>query len=56
VEEGVALDECAEEAVRRTRQFARRQTSWFRRDPRITWGASVGEAQELLGRALAVHG
>jgi tRNA dimethylallyltransferase len=56
VEEGVPLDECAEEAVRRTRQFARRQASWFRRDPRITWGASVGEAQELLGRALAVHG
>ncbi len=56
VEEGVPLDECAEEAVRRTRQFARRQASWFRRDPRITWGASAAEAQELLGRALAVHG
>jgi tRNA dimethylallyltransferase len=56
VEEGVPLGECAEEAVRRTRQFARRQASWFRRDPRITWGASVAEAQELLGRALAVHG
>ena len=24
-------------AVRRTRQFARRQRMWFRRDPRITW-------------------
>jgi tRNA dimethylallyltransferase len=56
VEKGVPLDECAEEAVRRTRQFARRQASWFRRDPRITWGGSVAEAQELLGGALAVHG
>jgi tRNA dimethylallyltransferase len=56
VEQGVPLDECAEEAVRRTRQFARRQASWFRRDPRIAWGTSPAEAQELLGRALAVHG
>jgi tRNA dimethylallyltransferase len=56
VEKGVPLDECADEAVRRTRQFARRQASWFRRDPRITWGTSVTEAQELLDGALAVHG
>jgi tRNA dimethylallyltransferase len=56
VEDGVPLDECADEAVRRTRQFARRQASWFRRDPRVTWVAGVAEAQELLGRALAVHG
>ncbi len=31
------LDEAVAEAVRRTRAFARRQRSWFRRDPRITW-------------------
>ena len=35
VEEGAPLDACVEEAVRRTRSFARRQASWFRRDPRI---------------------
>ncbi len=45
-----------EEAVVRTRQFARRQASWFRRDPRITWAGSPAEVRELLGRALAVHG
>ncbi len=37
VEDGVPLEACLEEAVRRTRQFARRQAAWFRRDPRITW-------------------
>lgn len=37
VERGAPLDECVEEAVRRTRRFARRQQRWFRRDPRITW-------------------
>jgi tRNA dimethylallyltransferase len=56
VEDGVPLDECVEEAVRRTRQFARRQASWFRRDPRIVWSAEPSEASELLARALYVHG
>ena len=32
-----SLDEAMELAVRRTRRFARRQRSWFRRDPRIRW-------------------
>ena len=32
-----SLDEALELAVVRTRQFARRQERWFRRDPRITW-------------------
>jgi len=39
VEEGVPLDQAVDEAVRRTRQFARRQWAWFRRDPRIEWVA-----------------
>ena len=56
VEDGAPLDDCLEAAVRRTRQFARRQASWFRRDPRITWSAEPAEASELLERALCVHG
>jgi tRNA dimethylallyltransferase len=32
-----SLDEAVERAITRTRQFARRQERWFRRDPRITW-------------------
>ena len=56
VEDGVPLADCLEEAVRRSRQFARRQASWFRRDPRIRWSADPAEAWELLERALAVHG
>ena len=31
------LDQARTETVRATRRFARRQESWFRRDPRITW-------------------
>jgi tRNA dimethylallyltransferase len=32
-----SLDVALEAAVVRTRQFARRQRMWFRRDPRISW-------------------
>lgn len=37
VELGRPLDDVVDEAIRRTRRFARRQQRWFRRDPRITW-------------------
>lgn len=47
VEDGVPLAECVDEAVRRTRAFARRQWSWFRRDPRIRWVAP-GEAPHTV--------
>jgi len=48
------LEQARDETVRATRRFARRQESWFRRDPRITWlDAGTGEG-ELLGRALDV--
>jgi tRNA dimethylallyltransferase len=37
LEDGVPLEECVAETVRRTRAFARRQWRWLRRDPRIGW-------------------
>lgn len=48
------LDEehAKEETVRATRQFARRQESWFARDPRITW--LPFDASDLRERALQV--
>jgi tRNA dimethylallyltransferase len=42
------LEEAVAAAVSRTRQFARRQRAWFRRDPRITWLGSPGNPVELL--------
>jgi tRNA dimethylallyltransferase len=56
VEDGRPLDDCIDEAVRRTRQFARRQASWFRRDPRITWASTPSEAARLMHEALEAHG
>jgi tRNA dimethylallyltransferase len=58
VEQGQPLDESVTEAVRRTRSFARRQASWFRRDPRITWTSTdtgAGPA-ELVDQVLGAHG
>lgn len=52
IEDGVPLGDCLERAVARTRQFARRQAGWFRRDPRIRWASDAGEAQALVEEAL----
>ena len=45
-------EQAREETVRATRRFARRQESWFRRDPRVTWLSAV--ERELTARALSL--
>jgi tRNA dimethylallyltransferase len=51
VNDRAMLDESIDRAIRRTREFARRQRSWFRRDPRIAWFATPGNPV-ALGPAL----
>ena len=46
----LTLDEARGETVRATRRFARRQESWFRRDPRVRW---LGPGEGLQARAVA---
>ena len=41
-------DDARQETVRATRRFARRQESWFRRDPRVLW---LDAGDGLLARA-----
>lgn len=43
-------EQAREETVRATRRFARRQESWFRRDPRVIW--LPFDASDLLQRTL----
>jgi tRNA dimethylallyltransferase len=45
----LSLEQARAETARATRRFARRQESWFRRDPRVSWLA-VGP--DLTARAL----
>jgi tRNA dimethylallyltransferase len=51
-----SAEETVAQTVKATRRFARRQESWFRRDPRITW-LSADEADadraDLAARAMA---
>ncbi|MFI0235024.1 tRNA (adenosine(37)-N6)-dimethylallyltransferase MiaA [Streptomyces sp. NPDC016845] len=48
-------DEARAETIRATKRFARRQDSWFRRDPRVHWlNGAVAERGELQGRAMAL--
>ncbi|HEX4818009.1 MAG TPA: tRNA dimethylallyltransferase, partial [Nonomuraea sp.] len=45
-------EEAYAETVRATRRFARRQESWFRRDPRVRW--MPYDAPDLVERSLAL--
>ena len=47
---GLTSDQARDETVKATRRFARRQESWFRRDPRVTW---LPAGENLTDRALA---
>jgi tRNA dimethylallyltransferase len=49
-------DDARAETVQATRRFARRQESWFRRDPRVIWldaGHAPGGGGDLLAQAMA---
>ncbi len=48
------LDQARLETIKATRRFARRQESWFRRDPRVRWLDAIPKTPEeaLLAEAL----
>lgn len=53
----LSLDEAVEATVRRTKELARRQTAWFRRDPRVRWfDAGAGGAPDVLDDVRAYLG
>jgi tRNA dimethylallyltransferase len=55
VEAGAPLEQCVNEAITQSRRLARRQRSWFSRDPRIEWFddplAAEGRLVDVLGSA-----
>ena len=53
VEAGVPLADAIDQAVQRTRAFARRQMSWFRRDPRIVWLDQMDQEADPAGSIVA---
>ena len=52
LEQGIALDECVADAICHSRRLARRQRSWFRRDPRVEWYADPEQARTRLTEVL----
>jgi tRNA dimethylallyltransferase len=52
IEDRAPLERCLAETVRRTREFARRQRAWFRRDPRIRWYGTASDPDRLLAGLL----
>ncbi len=50
------LEEARLETIKATRRFARRQESWFRRDPRVRWLDASQPAEALLAQALTQYG
>jgi len=53
VEGGEPLEECVNDAIAQSRRLARRQRSWFQRDPRIEWfdepEAAAQRLHDVLG-------
>ncbi len=52
LEEGADLDECVEDAITQSRRLARRQRSWFQRDPRVLWFDEPADAAKRLEQVL----
>jgi tRNA dimethylallyltransferase len=56
IDQQVTADQAKESTTIRTRQFSRKQLSWWRRDPRIHWArsesVSVDDIRALVTRAL----
>lgn len=52
LERGVPLSVATEDALRRTRAFARRQRVWWRRDPRVVWFEAADDPLAVSARLL----
>ncbi len=48
---GLTLEQAIESTIVETRQYAKRQRTWFRRDPEIHWLAGFGNDGEIIAHA-----
>jgi tRNA dimethylallyltransferase len=51
---GLPLESAIEDLKTRTRQYARRQMTWFRREADVQWLEGLGTSWEILARAVAI--
>ncbi len=48
----ITLQQAVESTIVETRQYAKRQRTWFRRDPEIRWLQGFGDDAEILAQAI----
>jgi tRNA dimethylallyltransferase len=53
LEAGRTLEDCVTDAITQSRRLARRQRSWFSRDPRVQWISSAAEASDRIAAVLS---
>ena len=47
----LTLEQAVESTIIETRQYAKRQRTWFRRDPEIRWLSGFGDQAEIIAQA-----
>jgi tRNA dimethylallyltransferase len=52
LEDGAPLEGCVTDAITQSRRLARRQRSWFRRDPRVEWTSDLDAAKVRMSEVL----
>jgi len=52
---GITLEQAMESTVVETRQYAKRQRTWFRRDAEIRWLDGFGDEAEVMAEACAME-
>lgn len=50
--DGIPLEDCVRDAITQSRRLARRQRSWFRRDPRVEWFSDPSDAKRRAAQVL----
>lgn len=52
LEAGLSREDAAKQIQQATRRFAKRQITWFRKEPGVHWLSGFGDAPETVGAAL----
>jgi tRNA dimethylallyltransferase len=54
LDRALTLEQCAQQIKMETRRFAKRQLTWFRRDPRVVWiSPACGPSGDILDNVVA---
>lgn len=55
VREEISLDDAIESAQMQTRRYAKRQMTWFRREPNVTWFQGFGDCPGVQQQVFEIY-